>query len=127
MAVELEVRVPLLDHRVVEHAWSLPLEMKIKAGKGKWILRQILYKYIPSQLVERPKMGFGVPIDSWLRGPLREWGEELLNINKLKAEGYINGDLVRKKWEEHQSGKRNWQHHLWNILMFQAWNDKWIN
>ena len=127
MAVALEARVPLLDHRVVEHAWSLPVSMKLRDGKSKWALRQILYKYVPSELVERPKMGFGVPIDSWLRGPLREWAESLLDKNMLEAQGYLNTQLVREKWEEHQSGKKNWQYHLWDILMFQAWFDRWMN
>jgi asparagine synthase (glutamine-hydrolysing) len=121
MAVSLESRIPMLDHRVVEFASSLPQSMKIKSGVGKWILRQVLYQYVPKQLVERPKMGFGVPIDSWLRGPLREWAESLLEINRLKAEGFFNPEPIRIKWTEHLSGKRNWQYHLWDILMFQAW------
>ena len=121
MTVSLETRVPFLDHRVVEFAWKLPLSLKIKNGQGKWILRQILYKYVPKQLIERPKMGFGVPIDMWLRGPLREWAESLLNKDRLLREGFFNPDPILNLWNEHLSGRRNWQHQLWNVLMFQAW------
>jgi asparagine synthase (glutamine-hydrolysing) len=121
MGVSLETRMPFLDHRVIETAWRLPMNMKIQAGQGKWILRQILYKYVPKEMIDRPKMGFGAPIDSWLRGPLRDWAEELLNEDRLKREGFLNPAPIRQKWEEHLSKKRNWQYHLWNVLMFQAW------
>ncbi|MBI4665155.1 MAG: asparagine synthase (glutamine-hydrolyzing) [Nitrospinae bacterium] len=121
MGVSLEARAPLLDHRVVEFAARLSTAAKIKDGNGKWLLRKVLYRHVPQELIERPKMGFGMPIDVWLRGPLREWGEELLSEKKLREDGYFNPGPIRRQWEEHVSGRRNWHYALWNILMFQAW------
>jgi asparagine synthase (glutamine-hydrolysing) len=122
MAVALEVRVPLLDHRVVELSWRLPHRFKLRDGVGKWVLRQIAYRYVPKKLLERPKMGFGVPIDQWLKGPLKDWAEELLSPAALRAAGLLKAKPIAEKWAEHQSGARNWQHFLWNVLMFQAWH-----
>lgn len=121
MAVSLETRVPMLDHRVFEFAWRLPMRFKMRNGAGKWLLRRLLHRFVPEHLVERPKMGFAAPIDSWLRGPLREWAENLLSTQRLGSEGYLDADLVSRKWREHLSGQRNWQYQLWNVLMFEAW------
>ena len=122
MGVSLEGRVPFVDdHRVVEFAWKLPQRMKIRNGQGKWILRQVLYRYVPKELVERPKKGFSVPIDAWLRGPLREWAGSLLDPARLRREGFFDPGPIQKKWEQHLSGRRNWRYDLWDVLMFQAW------
>ncbi len=121
MAVSLESRVPLLDHRVVELAWRIPVEQKIRNGVGKWILRQVLARYVPIELVDRPKAGFGLPIGAWLRGPLRDWAEELLQPSRLAAEGYLEPDPVARCWREHLSGRHELEAQLWPVLMFQSW------
>lgn len=121
MAVSLETRVPILDHRIVEFSWKLPISMKIRNGEGKWLLRQVLFRYIPKTLVERPKMGFNLPGAEWLRGPLRDWSEDLLTENRLNRDGYFEARLVRKMLKQHVEGQYNWQALLWRLLAFQSW------
>lgn len=121
MSASLETRVPFLDPHLMEFAWRLPLEWKIRSGEGKWILRQLLYRYVPRELVERPKIGFGVPMGAWLRGPLRDWAESLIEKQRLLDEGFFNVSMVRKCWHQHLTGRSYSQAKLWNILMFQSW------
>jgi asparagine synthase (glutamine-hydrolysing) len=123
MAVSLEGRIPFLDHRVVEFAWNLPMDAKIAGSTGKHILREVLYRHVPRSLIERPKMGFGVPIAEWLRGPLRQWADHLLDEERLRSQGYLHPEPVARMWREHRSGARRWHYQLWDVLMFESWLD----
>ena len=125
MGVSLEVRVPLLDHRVVEYAWRLPVGMKVGDGRGKLLLRKVLYRYVPAEIIDRPKMGFDAPVGMWIRGPLRDWAETLLAESRLQQEGFLDPRPVRKMWAEHLSGRYNREYLLWDVLMFQAWREYW--
>jgi len=124
MSVGLETRVPLLDHRIYEFSCRLPASFKQKRNTGKWLLRQILHQYVPPALVDRPKKGFAAPIADWLRGPMRNWAEDLLDETRLRREGFFDTRQIRKKWREHLSQKRDWSPGLWHVLMFQAWLDE---
>ena len=125
MAIALEARVPLLDHRVVEFAWRLPRNAKVRNHTTKWILRQVLYRHVPRALIERPKMGFGIPLGEWLRGPLRDWAEDLLDEKRLRDAALLDALVVRRFWQEHVDGSRNWQYLLWDVLMLEAWRGRW--
>ena len=116
---------PLLDYQIVEFAWKLPLAMRISPTGGKLVLRQVLERYVPRELTERPKAGFVVPVEAWLRGPLREWAESLLEPRRLRQEGFLQAEAVRRVWQQHLSGWRNHHTLLWHILMFQAWREFW--
>ena len=116
-----EPRVPFLDHRLVEFGWRVPFKYKFRDRQGKWILRQILYRYLPKSMVDRPKKGFGVPIENWLKGPLSDWAENLLDEKELNQQGFFDSALVKKMWDEHKEGKRRWHVQLWRLLIFQMW------
>jgi asparagine synthase (glutamine-hydrolysing) len=126
MAVSLETRAPLLDHRVVEFAVGLPLHHKLHQGQTKQLLRQLLYRYVPKEMVERPKQGFSVPLDAWLKGRLKDWAYDHIAPSKIRADGLLNAELIERRWQQHQSGEHNWQHWLWNVVMFQVWKEKWL-
>jgi asparagine synthase (glutamine-hydrolysing) len=121
MAASLESRAPFLDHEVVDFAWRVPLDLKVCNGHGKWLLRQVLYRYVPRQLVDRPKMGFAVPLVSWLSGPLRDWAGDLLAPARLEREGLLNAAVITDKWQRQQQGSHRWGAVLWSVLMFESW------
>ena len=125
MAASLETRAPFLDHRVAALAWRLPMSMKIRAGQGKWALRQILYKHVPRELIERPKAGFAIPIGQWLRGPLRYWAEALLESEQMQRQGYLRPEPIQTLWRQHLSGRYDHTTMLWAVLMWQAWLEYW--
>ena len=125
MSFSLEVRVPLLDHRLVEFVWTLPKNMKIRGNTAKWLLRQVCYRHVPQKIVDRPKMGFSVPLDTWLRGPLREWSEHLLDKKHLTEHGIFSAEAVNNVWKEFLDGKGNHQHGIWGLLQVQAWLEHW--
>jgi len=125
MAISLETRVPFLDKDVVEFAARVPPSMKVRAGRGKWLVRQVLYKHVPADMVDRPKTGFSIPLDDWLRGPLKSWASDLVSPDRLRRQGLFNAKLVGEKLDEHMSGRSNHGYWLWNVLMAQAWHDRW--
>jgi asparagine synthase (glutamine-hydrolysing) len=121
MATSLESRIPFLDHELMERVWRMPMRMRMRGSTGKWVLRKILSQYVPDRLVERPKAGFGIPLENWLRGGLRDWVEHLLDPRRLREEGFFDEKVVQRVWSTHLEGKVNLQHRLWNVLVFQAW------
>ena len=125
MSVSLETRVPFLDRSVLDLAWRLPMDVKLREGTTKWILRQVLYRHVPQALVDRPKMGFGLPIGPWLRGPLRPWAEDLLAEPRLRRQGLLDPAPIRRAWQLHLTGRQDLAYELWDVLMLQAWIDRW--